>query len=484
MIAAASSDARWDPDSTSGTSTRDDRPVQPLAYVSLEYALSPALSLGAGPLGLRVGDALRCAVARGIPVVAVGLAYREAALVRDIDEHGQRHLVELAAIDEQLAPVEDGGGAPLRVEVELDEGRVALAAWSVELDSIRLLLLDAELPENPGADRALTRILCPVGAELRARQAELLRRGAAQLLEVLGVAPRAVVHELGEGPSPRPALDLPSWIQADVVATLELDGEGLRGADFGARVAQTKVRALWNLRARARERMIDRLNQRGLMVGDSDALWIGCAGRMGPGLRAELLLGDLARLERLLDDPIKPVRLAIAGAADPDDPLAVAALARVAEVARDYRFDGRLLLLPGEDLDFTRLLVEGVDLWLSTAARGARSENLGVAAAANGALNLAINDGWWAEVRAALGQREAELEPGWTLADAGEFDDRAGQDQFDARMLFAHLEREVVPCFYDWDREGVPQRWVERVRASLSTIPALFDGRARTAAGS
>src|SRR5688572_10039556 len=72
-------------------------------------------------------------------------------------------------------------------------------------------------------------------------------------------------------------------------------------------------RRLWNHRARARERMVERLRERDLPVADSDALWIGWAGPLTAVNRPTLLLRDLARLERLLDDPLNAVRLVIAG---------------------------------------------------------------------------------------------------------------------------------------------------------------------------
>ena len=102
---------------------------------------------------------------------------------------------------------------------------------------------------------------------------------------------------------------------SDVVETLEVDGPRIRAVDFAGRIDKLKTRALWNLRARARERMVERLYARGLPAGDSDALWIGCAGRLGAGLRTDLLFDDLARLGRLLDDPLNAVRLVFSGAA-------------------------------------------------------------------------------------------------------------------------------------------------------------------------
>jgi starch phosphorylase len=215
--------------------------------------------------------------------------------------------------------------------------------------------------------------------------------------------------------------------------------------------------------------MIERLYARGLPAGDSDALWIGCAGRLGAGLRTGLLFDDLARLGRLLDDPLHAVRLVCSGAADPDDADGQAQLAKLAELSHDPRFEGRIVFVPDWGLEVAHILVEGVDLWLGTATRGRPCESWGVRAAANGGLNLSIAEGWWREV---AGQDELL---GWTLGGERMFDEQAAQDAADSRMLFALLEKEIVPSFYDWDGEAIPQRWVERVRASMRTIPAAFD---------
>src|SRR5262245_31729282 len=94
-------------------------------------------------------------------------------------------------------------------------------------------------------------------------------------------------------------------------------------------------RRLWNLRARKREDMIERLRGRGLPVADSDALWIGWGGTITAANRPSLLLRDLARLERLIDDPMNAVRIAIAG--EVGDATGHAVVAQIVELAGDPR---------------------------------------------------------------------------------------------------------------------------------------------------
>ena len=182
-------------------------------------------------------------------------------------------------------------------------------------------------------------------------------------------------------------------------------------------------RRLWNFRARKREDMIERMRGRDLPVADSDALWIGWVGN-----RSNVLLRDLARLERLIDDPMNAVRLAIAGVPDH-------AAGPILEIAGDARFEGRVVLVAGADAE--KDLVEGVDVWI-----GLASDELAKLATSSGAIHLSTSG-------------------------AQTFPDADARDEHDARELYELLEREIVPMFYEWNSEGIPLRWVDRVRTSM-----------------
>jgi starch phosphorylase len=197
-------------------------------------------------------------------------------------------------------------------------------------------------------------------------------------------------------------------------------------------------RRLWNLRARARERMVERLRERDLAVADSDALWLGWAGPITATSRPTLLMRDLARLERLLDDPLNAVRFAIAG--EPGDATGHVAIERIREIASDPRFDGRVVFVSGAGAE--PILVEGVDVWLGVAV-----DDAAVAAVRSGAIHI----------------------PAITSSQA--FDNADARDEHDARVLYELLEAEIVPGFYAWNSEGVPLAWIARVRASMHALP-------------
>jgi starch phosphorylase len=84
----------------------------------------------------------------------------------------------------------------------------------------------------------------------------------------------------------------------------------------------------------------------------------------------------------------------------------------------------------------------------------------------NGGLNLSELDGWWAEAYSP--------EVGWALGDGREHGDDPSWDAAEAENLYALLEREVVPEFYARDERSIPQRWVERVRASMANLTPTY----------
>lgn len=157
-----------------------------------------------------------------------------------------------------------------------------------------------------------------------------------------------------------------------------------------------------------------------------------------------------------------------AGKAHPADEAGQKLIREIIEVCRDPRFVGRVLFVPNYEIDVARMLLEGVDVWLNNPIHGKEASGTsGMKAAANGAINLSIADGWWIE--------GADGNNGWTLGGEREFVDQAEQDQADALALYQLLEQEVLPAFYQRNTAGIPTRWIQRMRASMRTIPVVFD---------
>jgi starch phosphorylase len=112
-------------------------------------------------------------------------------------------------------------------------------------------------------------------------------------------------------------------------------------------------------------------------------------------------------------------------------------------------------------------LVQGVDLWLNTPLRPWEAcGTSGMKVLVNGALNLSELDGWWAEAWAP--------DLGWKLGDGREHDHDPDWDKAEAEELYATLEQEVIPAFYDRGEHGIPAGWVARMRRSMTVLAPRF----------
>jgi starch phosphorylase len=198
-----------------------------------------------------------------------------------------------------------------------------------------------------------------------------------------------------------------------------------------------------------------------------DALTIGFARRFATYKRANLLLQDVERLEALVNHPQNPVQLVFAGKAHPLDGPGKTVLQDVATLARDPRFAGKVVFVEDYDIDLARHLVQGVDVWLNNPRRPLEAcGTSGQKVVLNGALNLSVLDGWWAE--AYDGLNGFAIGRGHTHSSAVLHDARDGDALVDA------LRHDVVPLYYDRDRDGLPREWIARVKHAIRTLGWRF----------
>lgn len=202
-------------------------------------------------------------------------------------------------------------------------------------------------------------------------------------------------------------------------------------------------------------------------VLNPDALTIGFSRRFATYKRANLLFEQPERLIKLLMDAERPVQIVFAGKAHPQDLPAKEIIKEVIHFTRDPRIRAHLVFLEDYDINVARYLVQGVDVWLNTPRRPMEASGTsGMKAAANGALNVSILDGWWAEGYA--------RDTGWPIGDTEGFADQDEQDRVECEALFNVLEREVVPMFYDRERSGLPREWVGMMKASIQKLGPQF----------
>ena len=567
-----------------------------VAYFSLEFGLAECLPIYSGGLGVLAGDHLKATSDLGLPLVAVGLLYKQGFGRQEIDQAGRQ--VEVYSENQ-------GGDLPVRrvdgVEVEAPIGtrNVRIGVWRAQVGRVPLFLLDTDLEANPPDLRSITDRLYVPEPERRLRQEIVLGIGGVRALRALGMV--AGVFHLNEGHSflcaierirelrasrqmtleearlvaragivftthtpiaagsdyfepglvwdllnpylmqvgitfdrfmdlgrqrpgdPRERLcttyaalrladqsvgvsrlhgavsrrlwkdawrvvpeaqvpigsvtngvHMPTWIAPEIAALLARyvgpDWWDLDGAD-GRWQAVFEIPAadLWGAHLELKRRLLALARVRGEDSADFDAnaLTIGFARRFAPYKRANLVLQDRTRLNKLLRNAKKPVQLMFAGKAHPADQPGKDIVSGVVALARE---EPHVVFLKDYDIELARHLVQGADVWLNNPKRFLEASGTsGMKAGANGGLNVSILDGWWDE-----GYRP---ELGWAIPSGATLDRPDVDDQAEAEGLYRLLEREVVPAFFERDEAGIPQRWVEMMRASIRHTATAFAAR-------
>ena len=242
---------------------------------------------------------------------------------------------------------------------------------------------------------------------------------------------------------------------------------------------------MWRTHERRRERLVSfarsrlrcQLIERGVSdeqinraeeVLDPEALTIGFARRFATYKRATLLLDDPDRLIKILTDPERPVQLIFAGKAHPHDDAGKEFIRKIVHFARDERVRDHIVFLENYNLTLGRYLVQGVDVWLNSPRRPLEASGTsGMKVAANGGINLSVLDGWWDEAYTP--------EVGWAIGKGEEYSDQELQDDIESNALYDLLEKDVVPLYYDRGRDGLPRKWIAKMKNSVSTLAPFFN---------
>ncbi len=197
----------------------------------------------------------------------------------------------------------------------------------------------------------------------------------------------------------------------------------------------------------------------------SDILVLGFARRFATYKRATLLFSDIDRLTRILNNPKRPMIILFAGKAHPSDEPGQQLIREIHQFSERPEFVGKIILLEGYDLSLARYMIAGTDIWLNTPTYPLEAcGTSGQKAAINGVVNLSVMDGWWAE--------GYNGDNGWAIEP---HTDKYGSDyrnQQEASDLLDIIENEVIPAYFDRDRENIPQGWIRRSKESMkSCIP-------------
>ncbi|HHP7233431.1 MAG TPA: alpha-glucan family phosphorylase [Desulfobacterales bacterium] len=195
-------------------------------------------------------------------------------------------------------------------------------------------------------------------------------------------------------------------------------------------------------------------------VLDQEVLTIGFARRFATYKRANLLLHDPDRLEAILTSKTHPVQIIFAGKAHPKDNEGKELIKQLVQFSRRPSVRHRILFLEDYDINVTRHMIQGVDIWLNNPRRPMEAcGTSGMKAALNGVLNVSVLDGWWCE-----GFAE---DRGWRIGNGEEYEDHAYQDAVESQALYNILENDVVPTFYDRRNGDAPTRWIKMMKESM-----------------
>ena len=151
-----------------------------------------------------------------------------------------------------------------------------------------------------------------------------------------------------------------------------------------------------------------------------------------------------------------------AGKAHPADRPGQQVIQEIFARSRSPKLRGRVFILEDYDMRVARFLVQGVDVWLNNPRRPLEASGTsGMKAAINGVVNVSVLDGWWDE--GWLGEN------GWAIGGRDVNADEGAQDWADAQDLYRILEEEVVPRYYEREKDGLPRAWVQLMRASMAS---------------
>ena len=179
-----------------------------IAYFSAEYGLDEVLPIYSGGLGILSGDHLKSSSDLGIPLVAIGLLYKNGYFHQKINRVGMQE-TEYYDIDLNnlpINPVKKDTGEDLIISVKMPKAKLYLKAWKIEVGRVNLYLLDSDIEENIEEYRGVTLRLYGGDQEMRIQQEIVLGIGGVTLLKELGLSP--TVYHMNEGHSSFLVLEL------------------------------------------------------------------------------------------------------------------------------------------------------------------------------------------------------------------------------------------------------------------------------------
>lgn len=267
-------------------------------------------------------------------------------------------------------------------------------------------------------------------------------------------------------------IHVPTWDseEADAVWTQASGqkrwlGEGPRAED----IRRLTDEQLWQMRSLSRKKLIERVRKRSRRpaILDENVLTVGFARRFATYKRPDFLLRDPERFIRLLNNAERPMQLVLAGKAHPQDLPGQALVREWNDFIKRPEVHEHVVFLSDYDMLMAQELVQGADLWLNTPRRPWEAcGTSGMKVLVNGGLNFSELDGWWAEAYSP--------QVGWAIGDGKDHGDDPSVDAAEAEAMYTLLEQEVIPEFYERSGNGLPAKWLARMRESMAQLTLEF----------
>ena len=198
-----------------------------------------------------------------------------------------------------------------------------------------------------------------------------------------------------------------------------------------------------------------------------EALTIGFARRFATYKRATLIFKDLERITQILNDENKPVQLIFAGKAHPADREGADLIKYIHEISMKPQFKGKIFILENYNIEISRYMVSGVDIWLNNPRRPIEASGTsGQKASVNGVVNFSVLDGWWAE-----GYNQKN---GWSIGTNKEYSSYEEQDRADSESIYYTLENKIIPTYYNKDKDGISKGWMELMKNSIMSTGGKY----------
>ena len=193
-----------------------------IAYFSAEYGLDQTIPIYSGGLGILSGDHLKSASDLGIPLVGIGLLYKNGYFNQKIEGYGvqKSEYRDMDIEDLPIHPVKNEKGEDLIISVKFPKRKLYLKVWQITVGRIKLYLMDSDIDKNNDEDRDVTLRLYGGDQEMRIRQEIVLGMAGIRLLKELGLKP--TIYHMNEGHSSFLTLEIMKDIIAEKQVSFEI----------------------------------------------------------------------------------------------------------------------------------------------------------------------------------------------------------------------------------------------------------------------